>query len=275
MNFDEVINRRRSESYKWREYPEDVLPLFVADMDFRSPEPVARALGAYVDEGIFGYPRGLHSHDRAQVHELAALVVDRMAHRYKWQIAADDVIAIPGVVPGLNIACRSLREGSVLVQPPVYPPVLAAPKNSNLQLVESPLHCQDDGSYSIDWDSFRSGVAQNTRLFILCNPHNPVGRVFRRNELERMAEICLSDRESTRLNSSHRCISYAVFCLKKNIAINASAAHIDHGTRPPGVLDRVHAPREPLPTDPANQPRVVPSTTGRAHRAAELRRPAA
>src|SRR5438093_3825166 len=91
-------------------------------MDFRSPDPVARALGAYVDEGIFGYPRGLHSHDRAQVHELAALVVDRMAHRYKWQIAADDVIAIPGVVPGLNIACRSLREGSVLVQPPVYPP---------------------------------------------------------------------------------------------------------------------------------------------------------
>src|SRR5439155_1624326 len=192
MNFDEVINRRRSESYKWREYPEDVLPLFVADMDFRSPDPVARALGAYVDEGIFGYPRGLHSHDRAQVHELAALVVDRMAHRYKWQIAADDVIAIPGVVPGLNIACRSLREGSVLVQPPVYPPVLAAPKNSNLQLVESPLHCQDDGSYSIDWDSFRSGVAQDTRLFILCNPHNPVGRVFRRDELERMAEICLS-----------------------------------------------------------------------------------
>ena len=192
MNFDEVINRRRSESYKWREYPEEVLPLFVADMDFHSPEPVARALGAYIDEGVFGYPRGLHSHDRAQVHELAGLVADRMAHRYKWRIAADDVIAIPGVVPGLNIACRSLREGSVLVQPPVYPPVLAAPKNSNLQLVESPLHCQDDGSYSIDWDSFRSGVAQNTRLFILCNPHNPVGRVFRRNELERMAEICLS-----------------------------------------------------------------------------------
>src|SRR5438034_451346 len=87
MNFDEVINRRRSESYKWREYPEEVLPLFVADMDFHSPEPVARALGAYIDEGVFGYPRGLHSHDRAQVHELAGLVADRMAHRYKWRIA--------------------------------------------------------------------------------------------------------------------------------------------------------------------------------------------
>ncbi|MBZ5699552.1 MAG: PatB family C-S lyase [Acidobacteriia bacterium] len=198
MNFDDVINRRISESYKWREYPEDVMPLFVADMDFRSPEPVARALRAYIDAGVFGYPRGLHTSDRAQVHELAGLVVDRMARRYNWQIAVDDVVLIPGVVPGLNITCHSfgassnLAQRSVLVQPPVYPPILAGPTNAHLQRLESPLHCENDGSYSIDWDSFRSGVAQNTCLFLLCNPHNPVGRVFRRQELERMAEICLS-----------------------------------------------------------------------------------
>jgi cysteine-S-conjugate beta-lyase len=198
MNFDGVINRRLSESYKWREYPEDVMPLFVADMDFRSPEPVSRALRAYIDDGVFGYPRGLHAHDRAQVHELAGLVVDRMAHRYNWQISLDDVVLIPGVVPGLNITCHAVGESSnltqhsVLVQPPVYPPILAAPTNAHLRRVESPLHCENDGSYSIDWDSFRSGVARNTRLFLLCNPHNPVGRVFRRHELERMAEICLS-----------------------------------------------------------------------------------
>src|ERR1700693_3339783 len=198
MNFDGVINRRISESYKWREYPEDVMPLFVADMDFRSPEPVSRALRAYIDDGVFGYPRGLHTNDRAQVHELAVLVVDRMAHRYNWQIAVDDVVLIPGVVPGLNITCHSFAassnptERSVLVQTPVYPPILAAPTNAHLQRVESPLHCENDGSYSIDWDSFRAGVARNTRLFLLCNPHNPVGRVFRRHDLERMAEICLS-----------------------------------------------------------------------------------
>ena len=198
MNFDGVINRRISESYKWREYPEDVMPLFVADMDFRSPEPVSRALRAYIDDGVFGYPRGLHTNDRAQVHELAGLIVDRMAHRYNWQIAVDDVVLIPGVVPGLNITCHSFAassnptECSVLVQTPVYPPILAAPTNAHLQRVESPLHCENDGSYSIDWESFRSGVARNTRLFLLCNPHNPVGRVFRRHELERMAEICLS-----------------------------------------------------------------------------------
>jgi cysteine-S-conjugate beta-lyase len=193
MNFDEEINRRVSESYKWREYPEDVLPLFVADMDFRSPEPVARALDAYVRQGVYGYPRGLHTSDRAQVHELADLVVDRMARRYRWSIAVDDVVLIPGVVPGLNVACHSVQApASVLVQPPVYPPILAAPRNAQLQTAESCLHYGEDGSYSIDWDSFNSGIARNTRLFILCNPHNPVGRVFRRDELKRMAEACLS-----------------------------------------------------------------------------------
>ena len=192
------MNRRNSESYKWREYPEDVLPLFVADMDFRSPEPVSRALRAYTDGSVFGYPRGLHTSDRAQVHELAKLVVDRMARRYNWQIGVEDVVLIPGAVPGLNIACHSFEENSnltrhsVLVQPPVYPPILVAPANAHLQRVESPLRCENDGSYSIDWDSFRSGIARNTRLFLLCNPHNPIGRVFRRHELERMAEICLS-----------------------------------------------------------------------------------
>jgi cysteine-S-conjugate beta-lyase len=196
MNFDEVINRRDSESYKWREYPRDVLPLFVADMDFRSPEPVARALRAYIDEGIFGYPRGINTNDRVQVHELPNLVADRMARRYNWQIAPDDVIPIPGVVPGLNIACHSLRSNpdtarsSVLVQVPVYTPIFRAPANAGLKVVYSFFQREKDGACSIDWDSFRAGVAQGARLFILCNPHNPVGRVFSRDELERMAEIC-------------------------------------------------------------------------------------
>src|SRR4051812_14672357 len=105
MNFDEVIDRRGSESYKWREYPEDVIPLFVADMDFRSPEPVARALRDYIDGGVFGYPRGLHATDRAQLRELSQLVVDRMKDRYGWSITSDDVVPIPGAVSGLNIAC--------------------------------------------------------------------------------------------------------------------------------------------------------------------------
>ena len=193
-DFDELLNRRDSESFKWREYAEDVLPLFVADMDFRSPEPVARALRAYVDGGVFGYPRGLHTFDVAELPEVTNMVVERMAQRYGWRITPRDVVFIPGVVPGLNLACHALASqgGAVLVQPPVYPPILSSPRHAHLQRQEAPLACQSDGTYSIDWDAFTSAITPDTRMFILCNPHNPVGRVFRRDELLRMAETCLS-----------------------------------------------------------------------------------
>src|SRR3954470_13137071 len=99
MNFDEIIDRRHTESFKWTEYPADVLPLFVADMDFRSPEPVAHALREYIDQGVFGYPRGLHTFDVNELPDLPAVVVDRMFQRYGWTIHPDDVVLIPGVVP--------------------------------------------------------------------------------------------------------------------------------------------------------------------------------
>jgi cystathionine beta-lyase len=193
-DFDEILNRRASESFKWREYPADVLPLFVADMDFRSPEPVRRALQAYIDDGVFGYPRGLHTFDRNELPELPDIVVDRMAERYRWRITPHDLVLIPGVVAGLNLSCHTMAGdgGSVLVQTPVYPPILAAPKNAHLQRLDAPLARQSDGSYAVDWDAFRSVIQPDTRLFLLCNPHNPVGRVFRKEELLRMAEICLS-----------------------------------------------------------------------------------
>lgn len=193
-NFDQVLNRRSSESFKWRTYAEDVLPLFVADMDFVSAEPIVRALKEYVDHGVFGYPRGLYAGDAAELPELADAVVERMAHRYKWRILAEDVIFIPGVVTGLNLASHAVASGggSVLVQPPVYPPVLDAPGNAHLRRLEAPLLRQADGTYVADWDALASTITSDTRLFIFCNPHNPVGRVFSRDELCRVAEICLS-----------------------------------------------------------------------------------
>jgi cystathionine beta-lyase len=117
-----------------------------------------------------------------------------MAQRYQWRIHPQEVILIPGVVPGLNLACHALGSpgGAVLVQPPVYPPILSAPGHARLQRQEAPLARHSDGSYSIDWHAFQAAITPETRLFILCNPHNPVGRVFRRDELLRMAEICLS-----------------------------------------------------------------------------------
>ncbi len=193
-NFDEILSRRDTESFKWREFPEDVLPLFVADMDFRSPQPVAQALQAYVEGGVFGYPRGLHTFDLRELPDVPEIVAERMARRYGWRVRPDDVVLIPGVVPGLNLACHTLGSagGSVLIQPPVYPPIQACPRNAHLLRQDASLGRSSDGVYFVDFDAFTSAISHETRLFVLCNPHNPVGRVFRRDELAGMAEICLS-----------------------------------------------------------------------------------
>jgi cysteine-S-conjugate beta-lyase len=192
-NFDQLPQRRSSENFKWRLFPEDVLPLWVADMDFVSPEPVVHALREAAEHGLFGYPRGLHG-DATDLPEYAQLIVERMADRYGWIIQPDDVIIYPGVVVGFNTVCHIFREqgGTVLVQPPVYTPMLEAPQTAGLTRREAQLVQQADGTYAIDWNAFESALSEDTRLFLLCNPHNPVGRVLRRNELERLAEVCLA-----------------------------------------------------------------------------------
>ena len=193
-DFDQSLSRGSSESFKWRTCAADVLPLSVADMDFVSPEPVVRALREYVDRGVFGYPRGLYTSSAAELPELAEAVVERMAQRYKWQVALEDLVFIPGVVTGLNLACHAVASegGSVLVQPPVYPPILSAPGNARLRRLDAELQRQNDGTYAVDWDDLALRMASDTRMLIFCNPQNPVGRVFRRDELYRTAEICLS-----------------------------------------------------------------------------------
>ena len=187
------IDRRDTESAKWRIYPEDVLPLWVADMDFMSPEPVRRALRAAVDHGVFGYPRGLHG-DATELPEYAQTIVERLRDRYAWHVEPQDVIFLPGIVVGLNVMCNMFRAqgGSIAVQPPVYTPILDAPQTAGLTRHEALLARQPDGTYAVDWDQFAAALHADTRAFILCNPHNPVGRVFRRDELERMAELCLA-----------------------------------------------------------------------------------
>jgi len=119
-----------------------------------------------------------------------------MAERYGWKIAANDIVFVPGVVSGFNLVCRALAsEGSAaLIQTPVYPPFFQAPTNANMERQEMQLTLMPDGSYSVDFDAFEAAITERTKLFILCNPHNPVGRVFTRSELERMAEICLRHR---------------------------------------------------------------------------------
>jgi cystathionine beta-lyase len=191
-DFDQLIDRRNSDSIKWNAYPEDVLPLWVADMDFVSPEPVIRALKARVEHGVFGYPVGLGGTPR-ELANLRGALVDRMQRLYGWSITPEMIIPVPGVVTGFNLAAHALAApaSSVLIQTPVYPPILHVGHETGVGVQEAPLTAQPDGSYTIDFAAFESAITSSTRMFILCNPHNPVGRVFSRDELSRMAEICL------------------------------------------------------------------------------------
>jgi len=184
-DFDQPIDRRHSDSTKWRVYDDDVLPLWTADMDFRAPGPVGDALRARVDHGVFGYC--------VEPFELREVVAERLARLYHWRVDPDAILFQTGVLAGFQHVCRvaASPEDGVLVQPPVYPPIFAAPAHNGSFHQESPLVLRPDGTYEIDMDAFEAAVTDRTRVFILCNPHNPVGRVFRRDELERLAAICV------------------------------------------------------------------------------------
>jgi len=191
-DFDTLPKRRGTENAKWNAYDADVLPLWVADMDFVSPQPVIDALRQQVELGLFGYPNMSHG-DTLDFLPLRAAIVDRMAARYGWTIQPQDIVLIPGVVVGFNIAAYAVCAPgeAMLVQPPIYSPMLMAADTTQRRRVDAPLVRQPDGSYAIDWDVFESAITSDTRMFLLCNPHNPIGRVYSREELSRTAEICL------------------------------------------------------------------------------------
>jgi len=191
-NFDTPINRQGSDSTKWSHYPPDVLPLWVADMDFISPEPVIQALHHRIEHGVFGYPEGFGD-PLIEMFNLRRAIINRLADQYNWQVSPEWIVLIPGLVTGLNQAAHAFvqPDQAVLVQTPVYPPFLGLAKNTGGLRQECELTRQPDGSYSIDFERFEQSITPQTRLFVLCNPHNPVGRAFTRTELEKMAEICL------------------------------------------------------------------------------------
>jgi cystathionine beta-lyase len=185
-DFDRIHDRRHTDSAKWTYYDEDVLPLWVADMDFVAPEPVVQALQAYVAKGLFGYALSASR-------ELREVIVERLARLYDWQVAPEALVFSTGVVVGYNQACHALlgADDNLLIQTPVYPPFLSAAKWAGATSKEMELTRNADGRYTVDFDQFERSIDARTRAFLLCNPHNPVGRVFTRGELEEMAEICL------------------------------------------------------------------------------------
>ena len=188
FDFDTVPERRGTDSQKWQRYAgRDVLPLWVADMDFPAPPPVIEALHRRVDHGVFGYARPVASTTEA--------VVEALWRRHGWRVEPDWIVWLPGLVVGLNVTALACAEGGdeVLTLSPVYPPFSSAPRNSARVPVGVPW-VREAGGWGIDWDALAAAVTPRTRLFLLCNPHNPLARVCRRAELERLAEFCARHR---------------------------------------------------------------------------------
>ncbi len=183
-DFDQVIERRGTDSIKWRRYGDEVIPLWVADMDFVSPEPVVRAMHERVDHRVFGYG--------GAGGELVSVIRQRLKRLYGWDVPGEHIVFVPGVVTGLNLAFQLFAGpgDAVLVQPPVYSHFLADPVIRGRALIDPPL-VKKGQTYEIDLDAFEKAITDRTKIYVLCNPHNPVGRVFRKDELERLADICL------------------------------------------------------------------------------------
>lgn len=185
LSFDTTYDRRSSDSIKWNYYEKDVLPLWVADMDFKVAEPILQALHARVEHGIFGYG-GI-------TEALSEAICSRLERLYAWKVKPDEIVMIPGVIAGFNLACQAFAgEGKgVALQTPAYMPFLSAAQNAKAISQESELAQDAAGRYEIDYERLVASLDERTRVFILCNPHNPVGRVWTRKELERLGEILL------------------------------------------------------------------------------------
>ena len=189
--FDEVVERRNSGSVKWDLVERlfgapDVLPMWVADMDFRAAKPIVDAVVARARHGIYGYttrPDGVYE-----------AIADWARSRHGWTIEREWISFSPGVVPGLAFLLLALSDpgDKVILQPPVYYPFAATIRGNGREIVDNPL-ILENGRYRMDLDDLRRKARAGARLMILCSPHNPVGRVWAREELLALGEICLEN----------------------------------------------------------------------------------
>lgn len=186
-NFDEIIDRRGTESVKWDAVSErwgrnDLLPMWVADMDFRTPPFVMEALRKRLEHEVLGYTFACE--------EWYTSIINWLQNRHGWKVKREELTFMPGIVRGLAFAiqCFTKKGDKVMVMPPVYHPFFLVTEKNKREVVYSPLVLRD-GQYYIDFDRFRKDI-QGCKLLILSNPHNPGGRVWTREELEQIAEIC-------------------------------------------------------------------------------------
>ncbi|MCP4176469.1 MAG: pyridoxal phosphate-dependent aminotransferase [bacterium] len=203
-SFDKEIDRINSNSIKWNYIQDEndcnvikktdaysgsdrILPMWVADMDFACPQPVIDALATRALHGIFGYSGTSESYLNS--------IVNWMKKRHNWNIKSEWICTSPGVVPAINMLIKTFTnpEDKVIIQTPVYYPFFSAIKNNKCRIIENPL-IKDNDKYKIDFDDFDQKTKDHSvKLFVLCSPHNPVGRVWTHEELKKIGEICLKN----------------------------------------------------------------------------------
>ena len=185
-NFDEIVQRRGTNSYKWDSADDaDVLPMWVADMDFRTAPAIIEALQQRVAHGIFGYTRVPDAYYEA--------VINWFGRRHNWKIQKDWMIYTSGVVPAISAVIKALTQpgDKVLVQTPVYNCFFSSIRNNGCEIVSNPLVYKEN-TYVIDYEDLERKVAdEKVKILLLCNPHNPAGRVWSKEELTRIGEICI------------------------------------------------------------------------------------
>lgn len=187
MNFSDKPDRSKSKAYKWEKYKgTDILPMWIADTEFRCAEPILAALHERIEDGLLGYTLPAHDSDAIEA------VVTWCQRQYNWAIESSWIVWTPGVVPAFNVAIKAYCQAgdTVIVQTPNYPPLLAAPGINQLNRV-----CIDtlavNGRWTLDFDALEKAAADpKATLFIMCNPMNPVGSVLSQDELDRVAAIC-------------------------------------------------------------------------------------
>lgn len=196
-NFNEIVNRRNTYSLKWdggdlikqlgftERYDDETIPLFTADMDLPVPQPLVDALHKTVEHRIFGYS--------VFPDEYYESIQHWFKKRHNWTIEREEIVYSPGTVHALHVAVKALTNpgDGVIIQRPVYPPFTAAVEDNGRIVRDNAMKCDAEGYYSIDFEDFEEKAKEeNTKMFILCNPHNPTGRIFTPDELKKLSEIC-------------------------------------------------------------------------------------
>lgn len=188
-DFDTVIDRKRTNSVKWDfctccDGAEDILPMWVADMDFQCPPEVREAVVRTAEHGVYGYSEMPDGYYEA--------IVAWLSSRHSWQVSPQWLSYSPGVITGMNVAIQTFTApgDKIILQSPVYPPFFASVLNNGRRVVNNQLYVED-GEYRMDFDALEASIDDRTRMLLLCSPHNPVGRVWRKDELARLADIAL------------------------------------------------------------------------------------